>query len=141
MIDVISQKILLFNLSQTNMVGNALKLSTTFVNSSRPLSTVTFPESSYVISIAELASHYAAAASSPSNTIHILDKSDPRLIVRSLPGHTEGISYMRTARLFGGVRDVLLSCGADGLVKTWDERTGSVGVQSEYAACMLSQAY
>ncbi|OCB84533.1 WD40 repeat-like protein [Sanghuangporus baumii] len=116
---------------RSNMTSNTLKLSAAFVDSSRPLSTVTFPESSYVLSIAELQSHYAAAASSPSNAICILDKSDPRVIVRSLPGHTEGISYMRTARLLQGAHDVLLSCGADGRVKTWDERAGTVGVQMQ----------
>ncbi|KAL5527208.1 hypothetical protein ACEPAG_5999 [Sanghuangporus baumii] len=113
------------------MTSNTLKLSTTFVNSLRPLSTVTFPENSYVLSIAELPSHYAAAASSPSNVIHILDKSDPRVIVRSLPGHTEGISYIRTAQLLSGAHNVLLSCGVDGRVKTWDERAGTVGVQMQ----------
>ncbi|THH12370.1 hypothetical protein EW145_g11 [Phellinidium pouzarii] len=106
-----------------------LAISSSFANSNRPLSSTTLPESSYVTSIVALQSHYAAATSAPSNAIHLFDKSDCKTIVRALSGHDGGIDYMCSADSFQGARQVLLSCGKDGSVKAWDERTGTVGVQ------------
>lgn len=123
------------------MSAAALALSSSFVSSSRPLSSSTLPQRAYVLSIAEIEAHYAAAASAPSNVIHLFDKADCRTIVHTLPGHTDGISYLRTANAFQGARNVLLSCGQDGTVKAWDERAGAVGVQSECAGCMRVYYY
>ncbi|EJD00973.1 WD40 repeat-like protein [Fomitiporia mediterranea MF3/22] len=113
------------------MAGTTLVLSSSFTSSSRPLSTFSLPDQSYVLSIAALPAHYAAAASAPANSIHLLDKADPRNIVRVLTGHAEGITHMRAVGLLHSAHNVLLSCGRDGTVKSWDERMGAVGVQMQ----------
>ncbi|KAH8113298.1 WD40 repeat-like protein [Phellopilus nigrolimitatus] len=107
----------------------ALAVSPSFVNNTRTLSSTSLPDKSYLLSIAPLQSHYAAAASAPSNVIHLFDKSDCKTVVRALPGHDGGTSNIRTATSFQGAREMLLSCGKDGSVKAWDERSGTVGVQ------------
>ncbi|KAI5124881.1 hypothetical protein M0805_007311 [Coniferiporia weirii] len=108
---------------------DALAVSSSFASSNRTLSSTLLPENSYVLSIAASQSHYAAAASAPSDAIHLFDKSDCKTVVSTLPGHDGGINYMCTADVFQGARQVLLTCGKDGSVKAWDERTGAVGVQ------------
>lgn len=113
------------------MADQPLSLSSTFANSSRTLSSTVLQDSAYVISLASLQSHYALATSAPSNAIHLLDKSDCKSIVNSLPGHNGGITYMRTATATQGARQSLMSCGQDGAVKIWDERSGAAGIQSK----------
>ena len=108
-----------------------LVLSSTFARTNKRLSTTKLPDNAYVLSIASLQGHYAAASSVPSNAIHLYDKSDCKTIVHSLPGHVEGVTYMRTVDTFAGGREVLLSCGKDGNVKAWDERSGTVATQSK----------
>lgn len=118
-----------------------LSLSSSFANSRRPLSSTTLPDRAYVLAIASLQEHYAAAASVPSNAIHLYDKSDCKTIVRTLPGYVEGITYMRTVNAFSGGRDVLLSCGKDGNVKAWDVRSGAVASQSKPSCLRHSQVH
>lgn len=108
-----------------------LVLSPTFAATKKRSNTTKLPNNAYVLSIASLQGHYAAASSVPSNAIHLYDKSDCKTIVRTLPGHVDGVTYMRTVDAFAGGREVLLSCGKDGNVKAWDERSDSVATQSK----------
>lgn len=100
---------------------------------SKPLKSTSAPSKSYVLSLASLPSCYAASTSAPSNTIHLYDTSDLRVIA-TLGGHEEGVTSLRAVDTVGGknVRR-LISSGRDGTVKVWDERTGSVGIQMQSA--------
>ena len=85
-----------------------------------------------MLSLASLPSYYAAATSAPSNAIHIFDKANLQP-VSQLAGHDEAISVMRSVPNFAGsLRETLVSCGKDGMVKVWDERTGSPAVTSKH---------
>lgn len=108
-----------------------LALSSSFSVVNRPLSTTALPQQSYVLAIAALQSSYAAAASTPADTIFLYDKADCRTVTRSLDGHAGGISTICAAQMLAGSPNVLLSCGQDGTVKAWDERTGAAGINSK----------
>lgn len=106
--------------------------SSAFTSTARPIKTTSLPQEAYVLALASVQSHYAASASAPSNAIHIFDKSNLRP-VSQLAGHGEAISAMRAVPAFAGAsRETLISCGKDGLVKVWDERSGSAAVQSKH---------
>jgi WD repeat-containing protein 89 len=109
----------------------SLVQSPAFASASRPIKSTSLPSEAYVLSLAPLHSYYAASASAPSNAIHIFDKANLRP-VSHLAGHGEAISAMRSVPNFAGTsRETLISCGKDGLVKVWDERSGSPAAQSE----------
>lgn len=82
-----------------------------------------------MLALASVQSHYAASSSTPSNAIHLFDKSDLRPAGQFV-GHNEAVASMRSVPKFAGTsRETLVSCGKDGLVKVWDERSGSEAVQ------------
>jgi WD40 repeat protein len=90
----------------------------------------------YVLEIARTASHYVASASAPKNTIHLFDRSN-FAPVYALAGHEGGTSALAVApaassSVAGG--HALFSCGKDARVKVWDERTGTVALES---ACLF----
>jgi len=87
----------------------------------------------YVLSLANLRSAYAALASSPSHRIDLLDKGSLRRI-QTLPGHDLATTSIRVVESLAGFPNgALLSSGRDGLVKVWDDRSGSQAVR-----CMCS---
>jgi WD40 repeat protein len=73
----------------------------------------------YVLQIAEMDSHYAIAASAPSNAIHLFDKSTLQN-TGGFAGHSEGVSAIVKQV---GKGSSLLSCGKDARIKVWDERS------------------
>ncbi|KIJ70375.1 hypothetical protein HYDPIDRAFT_65519, partial [Hydnomerulius pinastri MD-312] len=96
-----------------------------------PLHQTVLPGESYVLSLTALGDYYAASASSPTNQIHIFDKSTLQT-ARILQGHDNATTYLRTIHALGGSnREMLLSSGKDGYVKVWDERTGSTSIKLE----------
>lgn len=102
--------------------------SDTFKAVSKPIKSTNLPSDAYVLALASSASFYAAAASAPSNTIHLFDKSRLQA-AQSLPGHGGGITTLISSSDFGqSSASVFVSCGMDGTVKVWDERVGSSSV-------------
>ncbi|TFK74385.1 WD40 repeat-like protein [Pluteus cervinus] len=88
-----------------------------------------FTSQSYIISLAALPNHYAAAISAPSNTIEIYDKSTVERI-QILSGHDNAITSLRVAENLIGVGSKhLISSGKDGSVKVWDNRTNSHSIK------------
>ncbi|KAK7695576.1 hypothetical protein QCA50_000212 [Cerrena zonata] len=86
------------------------------------------PGDVYVLSLASLPSHYAAASSASTQNIHLFDKTNLQRVLE-LPGH-DNISCMRSVRnVASSGREALVSCGKDGAVKVWDERSGSVALE------------
>ena len=125
------------------MSTNSLAVSSTFVNSTRPLASTELPQNAYVTALASTSTHYAAAASLPSSSIHLFDKAAPTTLVRSLSGHTGGISALVSVNALANSGESLLSCGKDGEVKSWDERSGKTAIQSEctlVAICSLKNS-
>lgn len=109
----------------------SLAESPSFTTTTRPVKSTSLPSEAYVLSLASVQSFYAASSSAPLNVIHIFDKANLRP-VSQLVGHGEAISTMRSVPSFAGTsRETLVSCGKDGLVKVWDERSGAPAVQSE----------
>jgi WD40 repeat protein len=114
----------------------SLLASASFTRHTSPRRTTTIGDV-YVLEIARTASHYVASASGPKNTIHLFDRSS-FAPVRALAGHEGGTSALTVAHaasssVAGG--HALFSCGKDARVKVWDERTGTVGLES---MCLLS---
>ena len=88
----------------------------------------------YVLSITALPDCYAAAASSPADTIHLFSKADLRRLT-TLEGHPGGTSSIRSVNLHAtsnGSGQTLVSCGKDGYVKIWDLNSNSPALQSEF---------
>ncbi|KAI0080683.1 WD40 repeat-like protein [Panus rudis PR-1116 ss-1] len=107
----------------------ALVDSPAFTSAKSPLRSVTLPAEAYVLSLASINSHYAAASSAPLNTIHLFDKANLRK-THELQGHEVAISSLRTvSKIAGTNREALISCGKDGIIKVWDERSGSAALQ------------
>ncbi len=105
-----------------------------FQTLSVPLKTTSLPSGAYVLSLAATPSAYAASSSHPLNTISLFDKAQFSKIL-DLAGHENSITSLRSVpQVTGNGTGVLLSSGKDGFVKTWDERTGSVSIQSGYLA-------
>ncbi|KAJ7590778.1 WD40-repeat-containing domain protein [Mycena floridula] len=99
----------------------ALVESPFLTTSSRPEKQTSISDS-YVLSLASLPAHYAASASSPSNAIHIFDKSTLQH-VQSLPGHETAITSLKSIEFQAG--HALMSSGKDGSIKIWDGRSSS----------------
>ncbi|PPQ73505.1 hypothetical protein CVT24_007651 [Panaeolus cyanescens] len=80
-------------------------------------------EAPYILSIANLASHYITSTSATSNNLDIFDKSTLQKI-QTLQGHNGGITSAHSIDSVGGVvRNCIASSGRDGSVKVWDERS------------------
>ncbi|KAL0949042.1 hypothetical protein HGRIS_009135 [Hohenbuehelia grisea] len=94
---------------------------------SAPSTSTTLTDTSYVISIASLASSFAAAASAPDNRIHLFDKSNLRPL-RTFQGHATSITSMRAVDA-----QRLISSGKDGRVVVWDDRKPD-GVGAQFSA-------
>ncbi|KAG6896871.1 hypothetical protein C0992_005562 [Termitomyces sp. T32_za158] len=96
-----------------------------FKSTQTPLKSAHLSSSSYVLSIAALAGHYAASASAPANTIDIFDKTTLQGIV-TLSGHDVAITSLQAVENIAGLFGrSLMSSGRDGSVKIWDPRSNS----------------
>jgi WD40 repeat protein len=101
-------------------------------NVSSPIRSTSLASNAYVLSLTSLSDCYAASASAPLNTIHLIDKSTTQHL-QTLAGHTNGITTLRTVhRLGNSPGETLLSSGKDGVVKFWDTRSNSVVIQSVF---------
>ena len=80
----------------------------------------------YALHLANIAekSIYAVAYSSPSNSIAILESSQLRKTLQINSAHTDSISSIKNPGYLSTFlgKDVLVSSGRDGVVKTWDTR-------------------
>lgn len=112
-----------------------LTASPSFVKYSTPKRTAKIGDA-YVLQIAATNTHYAIAASAPSNAIHLFDKGTLQTTGK-LPGHPEGISAITTQ--VNGESSSLLSCGKDASIKIWDERSQKNTL--ECTSCHTSTCY
>jgi WD40 repeat protein len=98
-----------------------------------PLQSTSLPLGAYVLSLSSLRDCIAAAASSPSDAIHLLDNSNLQHI-STLSGHHGGITAIRAVSVLGSSTgtDILLSSGQDGRVNAWDLRSNKIAIQSKY---------
>lgn len=99
-----------------------------------PRHTGSIPSKAYVLSIAALPSCYAAAASSPADTIHLYAKPDLRHLT-TLGGHPGGTTSIRSINLHAtsnGSSPTLASCGKDGYTRIWDLRSNSPSIESAF---------
>jgi len=95
------------------------------------LRSTTLSSQAYVLSLASLNTFYAASASSPSNLIDLFDKSTFQG-VQTFPGHDSATTYLRTVQsIAGSTRQSLVSCGKDGTVRAWDERSNVASIKCE----------
>ena len=100
----------------------------------RPRHTGSIPSNAYVLSIAALPDCYAAAASSPADTIHLYAKADLRHLT-TLGGHPGGATSMRSVNLHATSNTsspTLTSCGKDGYTRIWDLRSNSPSIESAF---------
>ncbi|KAF9509855.1 hypothetical protein BS47DRAFT_1300911 [Hydnum rufescens UP504] len=108
--------------------------STISLTPSRSLHAVKAPQRSisssskdYILHLSALGTTYAAAFSSPSNSISLLEKTSLQLVA-SFKAHTDAITCLRSSCSLAGSagKSILLSSGKDGLVKAWDDRTQAI---------------
>lgn len=119
-------------------IDMSLAQSPSFTNASRPLKSTRLPSDAYVLSLAALPSRYAASASAPSNKIHIFDSQSFRA-AQSLSGHEGGTTSLRAVdAIIGTNQRSLISSGRDSTVKVWDDRSGSVAIQSTFSFFVVS---
>jgi len=100
----------------------------------RPRAAGSVPSKAYVLSIAALPDCYAAAASSPADTIHLYSKADLRHLT-ALDGHPGGTTCIRSINLHATSNasgPTLTSCGKDGYVRVWDLRSNSPSLESAF---------
>lgn len=114
----------------TAAVMDSLQISQDFKKSTTPLASLQLPQEAYVLALAATEQFYAASASAPSHAIHLIDKTDCKSIARVLPGHQNGTICLRSVKI-ADRSNVLISCGKDGAVLAWDERTGEGSIKSE----------
>ncbi|KAF8759498.1 WD40 repeat-like protein [Rhizoctonia solani] len=94
---------------------------------SRPTASTQAPSMPYVLHSACLNQSFAASFSSPQNNIMLFDKNTLAAI-RTLSGHTDGITSMKSVDVLAGTtRRGLISSGKDGRIRIWDERQGGAG--------------
>ncbi|KII96048.1 hypothetical protein PLICRDRAFT_170630 [Plicaturopsis crispa FD-325 SS-3] len=110
--------------------SSSLATSPALQRTVHPTNTNYLESQSYILALADLPAHYAASASSPSDAIHLFDKSTLQSTA-TLPGHSGGITALRAASLNGHKN--LVSAGKDGTVKTWDARSGAAAVKMTMA--------
>ena len=92
------------------------------------------PSKAYVLSLAALPGCYAAAASSPADTIHLYAKTDLRHLT-TLNGHPGGTTSVRSVDLHAisnASGPTLASYGKDGYTKIWDLRSNSPSIESAF---------
>lgn len=119
-------------------IDMSLAQSASFTNISTPLKSTRLPSDAYVLSLAALPSRYAASASAPSNKIHLFDTHSLRA-VQSLSGHEGGTTSLRAVdAIIGTNQRSLVSSGKNGTVKVWDDRAGSVAIQSMFSFLVVS---
>ena len=100
----------------------------------RPTHSAKLPSNAYVLFIASLPDCYAAAASSPADTINLYNKRDLRSLT-TLGGHPGGTTSIRSVSLHAtsnGSGQTLVSCGKDGYVRIWDSRSKSTAAESAF---------
>jgi WD repeat-containing protein 89 len=108
----------------------ALLESPTLAEQTVPLKTSGLPCDAYVLAIAAVGSHYAASASAPSHKIYLFDRTSLRTS-QSFEGHQDGTTSLRGIDSVAGVnKRVIISSGKDGVVRVWDDRTGSAAIES-----------
>lgn len=88
------------------------------------------PSQSYVLSIVNTPSFYAASSSAPTNSIYLLDKHTLQSVT-SLSGHSQNAinSLSAVPTLAGSGVPILVSSGADGCIRAWDERIRSTSIE------------
>ena len=100
----------------------------------RPRAAGSVPSNAYVLSIAALPDCYAAAASSPADTIHLYAKADLRHLT-ALEGHPGGTTSMQSVNFHAASNassPTLTSCGKDGCIRIWDLRSNSPSLESAF---------
>lgn len=108
----------------------ALLQSSSLKVTNQTLHKASLPGENYVLSLTPIANFYAASASSPSNQIHLFDRTTLQS-TGFLKGHEHATTQLCTIRGLGAsTRQMLLSSGKDGCVMAWDERSGSAGIKS-----------
>ena len=104
--------------------------SSTLAELTVPLQTLRLPCNAYVLAIAAFGPHYAASASTPSNKIYLFDRTTLQMS-RSFEGHQGGTTSLRGIDSVAGInKGVIISSGKDGVVRVWDDRTGSAAIES-----------
>ncbi|CAE6457248.1 unnamed protein product [Rhizoctonia solani] len=104
---------------------------------SRPTASTQAPSMPYVLHSACLNQSFAASFSSPQNNIMLFDKNTLAAI-RTLSGHTDGITSMKSVDVLAGTtRRGLISSGKDGRIRIWDERQGGAGAFTELDAPII----
>ena len=116
-----------------NKLKMSLLESATLVEQTTPLKSSRLPCDAYVLAIAAFGSFYAASASAPSHKIYLFDKTSLGTS-HSFEGHIEGTTSLRGVDSVAGTnRRVIVSSGRDGVVRVWDDRTGTTAIESKYA--------
>ncbi|KAF8121322.1 WD40-repeat-containing domain protein [Boletus edulis] len=109
----------------------SLLQSSSFKITDQTLHKTSLPGENYVLSLTQIASFYAASASSPSNQIHLFDRTTLQS-TGTLKGHEHATTHLCTISGLGtSTRETLLSSGKDGCVIAWDERSGSASIKME----------
>jgi WD40 repeat protein len=119
---------LVFSLILVNKMS--LLESATLVEQTTPLGSSRLPCDAYVLAIATVGSYYAASASAPSHRIYLFDQASLRTTL-SLEGHQGGTASLRAIDSIAGTnRRVIVSSGKDGVVRVWDDRSGTTAIES-----------
>ena len=104
--------------------------SVTLVEQTTPLKSSSLPCDAYVLAIAAFGPYYAASASAPSHRIYLFDKTSLGTS-HSFEGHREGTTSLHGVDTVAGTnRRVIVSSGRDGVVRVWDDRTGTTAIES-----------
>ncbi len=104
--------------------------SATLIEQNTPLRSSSLPCDAYVLAIAAFGSYYAVSASAPSHRIYLYDKTSLRTS-HSFEGHREGTTSLRGVDSVAGTNSrVVVSSGRDGVVRVWDDRTGTTAIES-----------
>ena len=104
--------------------------SATLVEQITPLKSSSLPCDAYVLAIAAFGSYYAASASAPSHRIFLFDKASLSTS-HSFEGHREGTTSLRGVDSVAGTnKRAIVSSGRDGVVRVWDDRTGTTAIES-----------
>jgi len=117
-----------YNLKNNNNMS--LLEPATLVEQTTPLKSSRLPCDAYVLAIAAVGSYYAASASAPSHRIYLFDKTSLGTSY-SFEGHGEGTTSLRGVDSVAGTnRRMVVSSGRDGVVRVWDDRTGTTAIES-----------
>ncbi|KAI0254218.1 WD40 repeat-like protein [Lactifluus subvellereus] len=106
--------------------------SATLTEQTVPLRPSSLPCDAYVLAIAAFGSHYAASASAPSHKIYLFDRTSLQMS-QPFEGHPGGTTSLRGIDSVAGVNQrVIVSSGKDGVVRVWDDRTGSAAIEMPF---------